>query len=281
MPTLNWTGKDATTNHSKECPFQLLKKIKSSSLVLHIPHSSTDIPLKVGYTSSMAELKEEQLKLTDWYTNDLFQHKNAFQVIAPFSRIFCDVERFSKDEDETMANFGMGMIYTTFDDGRTLRKIDKKLRNKIYKQYYQNHHNKFLQQVEKSLRKNSGCLIIDCHSFSNIPFQRDLNKTLPRPDIDIGIDNFHTPKALLDATKKYFKNLGFSCQVNTPYAGTIVPLRYYKKDERVQSIMIELNRDLYLEPNTNIKNRNYNKMKKILNEYIGEMNGFQEKDGTN
>jgi N-formylglutamate deformylase len=34
--------------------------------------------------------------------------------------------------------------------------------------------------------------------------------------------------------------------VNTPFAGTIVPMSHYGKDRRVSSIMIEINRGLYL-----------------------------------
>jgi 16S rRNA G966 N2-methylase RsmD len=32
MPSLNWIGKEAVTNHDKEVPFRLLKKIKIASV---------------------------------------------------------------------------------------------------------------------------------------------------------------------------------------------------------------------------------------------------------
>lgn len=32
MPSLNWIGKEAVSNHDKEVPFRLLKKIKSVSV---------------------------------------------------------------------------------------------------------------------------------------------------------------------------------------------------------------------------------------------------------
>ncbi|KKR21578.1 MAG: hypothetical protein UT48_C0006G0030 [Parcubacteria group bacterium GW2011_GWE2_39_37] len=239
-------------------------------IILHIPHSSTNIPIKDGYVVSDVELRSEMIKLTDWHTDDLFQHKEAMQIITPFSRLFCDVERFPEDKDEVMAKVGMGMIYTNLDNGKVLRSINAELRNKIYKQFYQEHHSKFLQRVEEFLGRNDRCLIIDCHSFSSIPFERDLNKTLPRPDICIGTDDFHTPKTLVDATVKYFENNKLSCKVNMPYAGTIVPLKYYLKDKCVQSIMIEVNRNLYLEKNSNEKNKNYKEIKEILNGYIDE-----------
>ena len=33
---------------------------------------------------------------------------------------------------------------------------------------------------------------------------------------------------------------------NQPFSGTIVPMKHYHKDQRVQSLMIEINRWLYL-----------------------------------
>lgn len=125
--------------------------------------------------------------------------------------------------------------------------------------------------VEDQLKKHGKCLIIDCHSFSNTPFKRDLSKRKARPDIDIGVDNFHTPKALVDTTTKFFKNNGLSCKINNPYAGSIVPLKYYSKNVSVQSIMIEVNRNLYLEEGTNKKNKNYAKIKQILHKFIEEI----------
>ena len=41
-------------------------------LVLHIPHSSNVIPLFEGYVSTQEEINQEIIKLTDWYTDDLF-----------------------------------------------------------------------------------------------------------------------------------------------------------------------------------------------------------------
>ncbi len=66
-------------------------------LILHIPHSSTNIPLKKGYIVSVEYLNEEIFKLTDWYTDDLYNTNDEVKLIAKFSRIFCDVERFSYD----------------------------------------------------------------------------------------------------------------------------------------------------------------------------------------
>jgi hypothetical protein len=41
----------------------------------------------------------------------MFDSDQDDKIIAPFSRIFCDVERFSDDELEVMAKSGMGVLY--------------------------------------------------------------------------------------------------------------------------------------------------------------------------
>ena len=90
-------------------------------LVLHIPHSSIEIPLLDGYVSSHDEIQQEIIKLTDWYTDDLFDSQVDDKIVTPFSRIFCDVERFADDDLEVMSKFGMGVLYEKFDNGN-LRK---------------------------------------------------------------------------------------------------------------------------------------------------------------
>lgn len=118
-----------------------------------------------------------------------------------------------------------------------------------------------MQQYGKSL-------IVDCHSFSDIPFQRDLNQQPNRPHINIGTDSFHTPKHLVDFTVDFFERHKLTVGINWPYSGTMVPLKYYQKDNRVNSIMIEVNRKLYLKSGSNVKLGDFNFIKGILYKYI-------------
>ena len=41
--------------------------------------------------------EKEILKWTDWYTDDLFYSNEDHMILAEFSRIFCDAERFAGD----------------------------------------------------------------------------------------------------------------------------------------------------------------------------------------
>jgi N-formylglutamate deformylase len=240
----------------------------NKKIILHIPHSSTNIPLTEGYLVDSIALEKEILKLTDWYTDDLFYSNEDEMIVAEFSRIFCDPERFTDDSQEVMAQYGMGVLYEKSDDGEYLRKVTPELKEEILSSYYWKHHDKFSKAVTKHLDSFGKALIIDCHSYPNRPLKRDLDKNSNRPDFNIGTDPYHTPKKLIDLSVSFFKNAGYTLGIDWPYKGSIVPMEHYQKNKNVSTIMLEINRALYLNEPTNQKSETYDQIKRIAGEYI-------------
>lgn len=232
-----------------------------NNIILHIPHSSTFIPDYTYY--DVDYLKQEIELLTDHATDKIFYSNFANLLITPFSRVFCDVERFANDEDEPMSKFGRGFYYTKTDDGNFLRDETASYKNHVFENYYKAHHDKLNELVSDSLNNFDNAIIIDCHSFSDTPFETDLIKEENRPDICIGTDNFHTPQKLIDEVLKFYTNVGYSIEINNPYSGTIVNSESYQKDENVYSIMIEINRKLYMTNNI----VDYDKVQKLNAEF--------------
>ncbi len=111
-------------------------------------------------------------------------------------------------------------------------------------------------------------LIIDCHSFPDIPLKRSLNTKKCRPDFNIGTDSFHTPGKLLQLSKRFFEERGYSVGIDWPFSGSMVPMKYYRKDKRVASIMLEVNRKNYLEDNSSEKSSNYKKTKEVVQDFL-------------
>lgn len=255
----------------------MARKSKNKSLIIHVPHAGTQIPFYDGFVLSDQELQSEIELLTDWYTDDLFKFEGATIIKAPFSRIFCDVERFLDDEKEIMSRFGMGVLYEKSDDGRLMREVSPALRNRIIQEYYVPHHIALQEAVENQLNQFGKALIIDAHSFPNTPFQRDLNQETPRPDFNIGIDAFHTPQKVIDLCKDFFDSNGFILGINWPYEGTMVPLDYYQKDKRVMSVMLEVNRDLYVEDQATTSSETYVITKEIVQQFLMHMDRFLQK----
>jgi len=211
-------------------------------MILHIPHASTNT-----LNLDLANEEQELLRLTDRFTDELYQHKDATSIVFGVSRLVCDVERFKDDSQESMSRFGMGVCYTKTTDGKKLRDISQSEKEDIIEKYYDTHHQRLSNEVDGELNNSNHALIIDCHSFPDETsyFHSDHGKR--RPDICLGTDSFHTPKKLLELVKVFFLSKGYEVAVNSPYGGTMVPLKHYKKDARVHSIMIEINRRLYMD----------------------------------
>jgi N-formylglutamate amidohydrolase len=101
--------------------------------------------------------------------------------------------------------------------------------------------------VDDALARAPRALVIDCHTFPDVPFAMDHDQKVPRPDVCIGTAGMHTPAWLVRAATKWCKSQGWSVRVDAPYSGSMVPLKHNSKDRRVLSLMIEINRARYME----------------------------------
>jgi len=241
------------------------------SIILHIPHASKHIPDKYlkYFTLSKKNLEIELLKMTDHFTDELFDisYSNIHQLKFPLSRLLVDVERFEEDELEPMFKVGMGCIYEKTHDGKSL-KLVKGIKDELINKFYKTHHENFTKIIDAELMKNNKILIIDCHSFPKHPLPYELNQESDRPEICIGTDNFHTSKKLKNLFSELFEGLNFTVKYNEPFKGSIVPLKFYNKEIRVQSIMIEVRRDLYMNEQSGEKNSNFYNIKSDLEKII-------------
>jgi N-formylglutamate amidohydrolase len=238
------------------------------SLILHIPHSSLKIPDYSNYLLSKREVDAEAIRMSDLYTDELFQGKSEdFRIKADFCRIFCDVERFEIDDQEPMSKFGMGFSYLKCDDGRDLRNLNSEQKKDILFKYYYKHHHKLEIAVVEQLEVYNEARIIDCHSFPDKPFQCSIYQGTDKFDFNIGTDDYHTPSEWIDIAVKYFKDLGFTLGINEPYAGSIVPLNFYQKNNKVKSIMLEVNRNLYMD-NSFKKNSQFSSIQNIIEGFL-------------
>jgi N-formylglutamate amidohydrolase len=122
--------------------------------------------------------------------------------------------------------------------------------------------------VEAVLARYDSCLIIDAHSFPSKPLPYENDQTPDRPDICLGYTDYHADQELVSNIKSLFETAGLSVALNRPFSGSIVPSRYYMKDRRAQSIMIELNRALYMDEKTGMKNSSYSAMKELIERAI-------------
>ena len=235
---------------------------KNQPVVIHVPHASVCIPPEEQPFFVTHDLSREIAVMTDHYCDDLYDTGDTM-IRFPISRLVCDPERFREDADEGMARIGMGAVYTSCSDGSELKHISRLHREEILSRYYDPHHQRLERAVEEKLRHFGTCLLIDGHSFHDVPLPYESDQNTPRPDICIGTDAYHTPDDLTECLFQFFQCRGYSVAVDRPFAGSLVPMKYYRRDSRVRSVMIELNRGLYMDHGLN-RTSGYQKIKEDI-----------------
>lgn len=232
-------------------------------IIAHIPHSSLYIPEKYRdlFLLDESALRKELIYMTDLYTDEIFDGFTN-QLVLPYSRLICDVERFRNKEEEEMSKKGMWICYTKTSHQTPLKHVDTVHEEEIL-EIYDAHHAKLEKMCEDILNTHSEVLIVDCHSFHPQPLPYEYNQDNNRPDICIGTDAYHTPESLINKLFSAYEAFGYRVAINAPFSGSLTPLRYYQKNPNVHSVMIEINRKLYMDENGQ-KINNFEQLKKNI-----------------
>jgi N-formylglutamate deformylase len=191
------------------------------------------------------------------------------------SRLVVDPERFVDDSLAAMAERGMGVIYTKTAHGAVLRdEPGASSRAALLDEYYHPHHAKLLALAAQSIELYGSCLLVDCHSFPSraLPYERQPDDA-PRPQICIGADGFHTPKELAEELMQFFSGKGYSVALNVHFAGALTPLKLYRNESRLRSIMLEVRRDLYMDEQTRSMLPTFDTIKQQVAEGIERIGG--------
>lgn len=233
--------------------FEVIQSVRAESipLLVHVPHSSTNIPKVIRRTLCLTddELRRELLCMTDWYTDRLFEgvlDLGGTLFVNRLGRLVVDPERFPDDSQEIMAARGMGAVYMRTADGRSLRtELAPVEQSRLLDTYFHPYAQAFTDVVSQILSQHGRCVILDGHSFPSKPLPYELDQDRKRPHICLGTDECHTPAGLARDVEETLAKEGLVVARNKPFAGTYVPLKFFQTDPRVQSVMIEVRRDLY------------------------------------
>lgn len=235
-----------------EKEFELFKQFlreRNTLVLLHIPHASIDFPNHFfkGVLLDAEYLYKYAVEMGDIFVDEIFKDFKAKKLLAKYSRLYCDLERYRDDKKEIMSKYGQGVVYT-----HTYNNILFHIHDDLYKEkvlrYYDKFHKKFDKAALRIVKKGYNLLILDCHSFSEkMASQLHVG---PFPDICIGTEEEFYNLDILNYIKKKILEKGLTYKENFPYSGSIIPNAIYNKKEkykgRVISIMIEINKKLYL-----------------------------------
>jgi N-formylglutamate amidohydrolase len=195
-------------------------------------------------------VRAEAKTMADIYTEDLARlvveksPRKPWVFENTYSRLVIDPERFP-DDSEVMNQVGMGVVYSKTSDQRPLRKLSEPDQDLLIDRFFKPYSKALETLVAERLDALGKVLIIDLHSYPAKALPYELYQDSPRPEVCLGVDSFHTPEALIDLARDKMSELG-SVEINTPFVGTYVPLKFYGSEPKVHSIMLELRKDIYL-----------------------------------
>ncbi|MGX2992772.1 N-formylglutamate amidohydrolase [Streptomyces sp. JNUCC 64] len=231
--------------------FRLHPGDPGSPVILHVPHSSRVVPpgVRADLLLDGPELERELDHLTDAHTERIAELAAGSAALTPWrfvnglSRLVVDPERFP-DEREEMLAAGMGAVYTRTSHRAPLRAADFDP-GPLLERHFHPYAEAMRTAVADRLAATGRAVIVDVHSYPTAPLPYELHGEGERPPVCLGTDAFHTPPGLTALARTAFDRFG-GTGLDSPFAGTYVPLAFHGRDARVSALMVEIRRDVYM-----------------------------------
>ena len=224
-----------------------------NTIILHIPHASSNFDF--AHQEDLKTVWRRMAEpLIDWYTDELFTPSNderIIPVIFDTCRTLVDVERMCFDPLEEK---GLGITaYPLLPGGNIRNSQEEDIR---YMRKYLDHQHR----LANLLVEHHNSLLIDCHSFSSRPtiLQPDASRN-QGIDICIGFNDDSTKpnEETLAVVEQHFSEKGYKVSFNVPFSNS----KTVETPAKYKSLMIEINKSLYMDESTLQKNAAFESLK--------------------
>ena len=275
--------------------------LQSGIFVRHDPESSP-VPIVVDVSRSGRVYPKEfrsPLPFTvlhdnvSMYVEDLWAaapQVGATMLYCCFPNTFMDVNRKEDDLDPAVidgqwptalnpspvAIRGLGLIKTKSRYGEPMQ--EKKLTVAEIKErfdvYYHPYHRELKRIVDETYAKHGTVWQLSCHCMSagGAPTHADAGK--PRADFCLGNIGFTTSsREFVDYVAAEIKKLGYSVTINDPYEGNELNRRHGAPAKRIESIMVEINKKLFMDTKTFRRTEGFSKLKADLDRLLKKLAG--------
>jgi len=268
-------------NKVNSSEYFLLDKPKTAYLpiIISSPHSGTHYDKKFLDLTGNREPLYKQLE--DMYVNELikgFNNYGSTLLLSKISRAVIDLNRDKKEIDSNLikdlpngeflnTNYvksGIGLFPRFSADRQKLYLKDfswseAKLR---IKKYYTPWHSQISSLINELSSAFNFCLLLDYHSMPS-DSQSILEK---RNQIIIGNDYGKScDPEITNFIKDLFLSKGYSVGINKPFAGGYITKNYYNLVNNINTLQIEISRDLYMNEKNFERNSDFWNLKNNLN----------------
>lgn len=265
--------------------FERLPKADALPLVFDSPHSGADYPEDFDTIVSPDVIRDAEDSLVDLLFDAAPDH-GARLIGALFPRSYADPNRSEFDIDPTLlespwpgkltpgpkTDLGVGVIWRLHSTGvpmydRKLSVAEVQHRLDTYVLPYQK---QVKAALDASYAGHGGVWHINCHSMPTV--SNAVAKEgggVHRPDFCLG-DGMGTTcePAFTENARRFLAEAGYEVTVNTPYQGAELVRAWPDPAKNRHSLMIEVNRRLYLDEKTREKSRDFDKTHKLLTGWV-------------
>ena len=237
---------------------------KKKPLLFSIPHSGEQVPEEAYWLKGLPEvtLMYDVDRFVDRLYEPGLKECQIPGVVAPYHRYAIDCNRWPDEVDRDTLEYSIapsglhprGLHWRNTTTGLMLikkpltRRLNRQLVKKCYEPFYEKVdalYKKFEDQKVK------GVYHLDLHSMPSKGTAAHRDPGGERADIVLGTKDakIRSP-AWVELVKEAYTQEGFKVALNTPYKGGAVVERYHHPEGGRHSIMVELNRRLYMDEQT-------------------------------
>ena len=140
--------------------------------------------------------------------------------------------------------------------------------------YYHPYHRELKRIVDETHAKHGMLWQLSCHCMSAIgaPTHADAGK--PRADFCLGnIGDTTSSREFIEYVAAEIKKLGYSVTINDPYEGNELNRRHGAPGKGIESIMVEINKKLFMDTKTFRKTEGFAKLKADLDRLLKALAG--------
>jgi N-formylglutamate deformylase len=228
-------------------------------LVVSVPHAGTQVPEIERPLLSASE--ETLLRDADLFVDRLYANaprRGGGLLRAEVSRYVIDLNRAPDDVDREAVpqhpapkpELPRGLIWRLSTEGRVV--LTRPLTMEEYRgrlaRYYEPYHHELSARLEARKARFGYAILIDGHSMPSVGRMGHTDPGRRRADVVPGVrGGASCARPLLELVVSHFKAAGLSVAVDDPYKGGNITAHYGRPKDKIHTIQIELNRDLYMD----------------------------------
>ena len=249
----------------------------SVPIVYDSPHSGIIHPPDFKTTATKPQLKTAR----DAFVDELILESSNLGVavlLADFPRTYIDPNRSTAEIDTSMVqgkwarevqitrklDVGMGLIrkfilpnVPMYPDKLSVAEVENRI-----KKYWSPYHRALKMLLDEKVAEFDAVFYIDWHSMKSNGNQMNIDSGRERPDFVVSDQDGKTSsKKFRDVIIKNLTSQGYEVAVNYPYKGAELIKRHGVPTENRHAVQIEINRRLYMDESSFLKNNSFSVLK--------------------